>query len=118
MELRSGDGVVEPPRRAARVYEELVAKGLAERIGFEESCTFSYKRGGLRRLVTARVKYQVTDAKGETTVDVAPMPPRAFPRSLAAPSLLAHIIMRKYGAGMPLFRLEDEFTRDGSLGLS
>jgi transposase len=95
------------------VYEELVAKGLAERIGFDESCTFSYKRGGLRRVVTARIKYQVTDAKGETTVDVAPMPPRTFPRSLAAPSLLAHIIMRKYGAGMPLFRLEDEFTRDG-----
>jgi transposase len=95
------------------VYEELVEKGLAKRIGFEESCKFAYKRGGLRRLVTARVKYQVQDAKGDTTVDTAPMPAVAFPRSLAAPSLLAHIIMRKYGAGMPLFRLEDEFTRDG-----
>jgi hypothetical protein len=37
----------------------------------------------------------------------------AFPRSLAAPSLLAHILMAKYGMGMPLFRLEDQFTRDG-----
>jgi transposase len=95
------------------VYEELVEKGLAKRIGFEESCKLAFKRGGLRRLVTARVKYQVKDAQGDTTVDTAPMPPVAFPRSLAAPSLLAHIIMRKYGAGMPLFRLEDEFTRDG-----
>ena len=95
------------------LYEQLVEKGLAKRIGFEESCRFVYKRGGLRRLVTARVKYQVQDAKGNTTVDTAPMPPVAFARSLAAPSLLAHIIMRKYGAGMPLFRLEDEFTRDG-----
>jgi transposase len=40
------------------------------------------------------------------------MPPRTFPRSLAAPSLLAHIIMAKYGMGMPLFRIEDRFARD------
>jgi len=40
------------------------------------------------------------------------MPPQTFPRSLAAPSLLAHIIMAKYGMGMPLFRIEDRFARD------
>jgi transposase len=95
------------------LYEELVAKGQAKRIDFEESCKLARKRGGLRRLVIARVKYQVVDDKGETSLDTAPMPAETFSRSLAAPSLLAHIIMRKYGAGMPLFRLEDEFTRDG-----
>ena len=95
------------------LYEELVAKGLAKRIDFEESCKLAYKRGGLRRLVIARVKYQVTDAQGQTTVDTAPVPPEAFPRSLAAPSLLAHVVMAKYGMGLPLFRLEDQFTRDG-----
>ena len=95
------------------LYEELVEKGQAKRIDFEESCKLARKRGGLRRLVIARVKYQVVDDKGETTLDTAPIPAHTFPRSLAAPSLLAHIIMRKYGAGMPLFRLEDEFTRDG-----
>jgi transposase len=95
------------------VYEELVEKGLAKRIDFEESCKFAYKRGGLRRLVIARVKYQVVDAQGETSVETAPMPAQMFPRSLAAPSLLAHIIMGKYGMGMPLFRIEDRFARDG-----
>lgn len=95
------------------LYEDLVAKGLAKRIDFEESCKLAYKRGGLRRLVIARVKYQVTDAKGETAIDTAPMPPETFPRSLCAPSLLAHIIMQKYGQGMPLFRIEDAFARDG-----
>jgi hypothetical protein len=49
------------------LYEELIAKGLAKRIDFEESCQFVYKRGGLRRLVIARVKYQVQDARGDTT---------------------------------------------------
>jgi transposase len=95
------------------LYEELVAKGLAKRIDFEESCKLAYKRGGLRRLVIARVKYQIVDAGGQTTVDTAPVPPEAFHRSLAAPSLLAHIIMLKYGMGVPLFRIEDQFTRDG-----
>lgn len=95
------------------VFEDLVARGLAERIGAEESSTLTYQRGGLRRCVTARIKYQVKDAAGDTSIETTPMPPRTFPRSLAAPSLLAHVIMRKYGAGMPLFRLEDEFRRDG-----
>jgi transposase len=96
------------------LYEELVEKGLAKRIDAEESCKLAYKRGGLRRLVIARIKYQVVDQKtGETSVDTAPMPPETFPRSLAAPSLLAHIIMEKYGKGLPLFRIEDAFARDG-----
>lgn len=95
------------------VYEELVTKGAAERIGFEESSKLGYKRGGMRRIVVARVKYQVvTKTDGSTTVDTAPLPPETFPRSLAAPSLLAHIIMEKYGKGLPLFRIEDTFARD------
>lgn len=95
------------------LYEDLVLQGKAKRIDFEESCKLAFKRGGLRRLVVARVKYQVTDKNGETALDTAPMPPETFPRSLAAPSLLAHIIMLKYGQGMPLFRIEDGFARDG-----
>ena len=95
------------------LYEQLVADGKAKRIDFEESCKLAYKRGGMRRLVIARVKYQVTGNDGETAIDTAPMPPETFPRSLAAPSLLAHIIMLKYGQGMPLFRIEDGFARDG-----
>jgi transposase len=95
------------------LYEELVAQGKATRIDFEESCKLAYKRGGMRRLVVARVKYQVLGAGGETAIDTASMPPETFPRSLAAPSLLAHIIMLKYGQGMPLFRIEEGFARDG-----
>jgi transposase len=95
------------------LYEELVLQGKATRIDFEESCKLAYKRGGMRRIVLARVKYQVVGNDGETAIDTAPMPPETFPRLLAAPSLLAHIIMLKYGQGMPLFRIEDSFARDG-----
>ena len=95
------------------LYEDLVAQGKATRIAFEESCKLAYQRGGLRRLVLARVKYQVVGEDGQTALDTAPVPPQAFPRSLAAPSLLAHILMLKFGQGMPLFRIEDTFARDG-----
>jgi transposase len=95
------------------LYEELVLQGKATRIDFEESCKLGFKRGGMRRIVLARVKYQVIGKDGQTAIDTAPMPPETFPRSLAAPSLLAHIIMLKYGQGMPLFRIEDAFARDG-----
>jgi transposase len=95
------------------LYEQLVAQGKAKRIDFEESCKLAYKRGGMRRLVIARVKYQVTGNDGTTAIDTAPMPPETFAHSLAAPSLLAHVIMLKYGQGMPLFRIEDGFARDG-----
>ena len=95
------------------LYEQLVAEGKAKRIDFEESCKLAYKRGGMRRLVIARAKYQVIDNNGETAIETTPMPAETFARSLAAPSLLAHIVMLKYGQGMPLFRIEDGFARDG-----
>ena len=95
------------------VYEALVAEGKAERMGFEESAKLGFKRGGFLRVLIARQKYRVVDAKGAVTVDTTPMPPETFARSLAAPSLIAHILMEKYGRGLPLFRIEDGFARDG-----
>ena len=57
-----------------------------------------------------RIRVSPKAASTETAIDTAPIPPETFPRSLAAPSLLAHIIMLKYGQGMPLFRIEDGFA--------
>jgi len=95
------------------LFERLVTEGKAERIGFEESYKVAWKRGGLRRLVIARVKYRALDARGESVVDTTPLPPETFPRSLAAPSLLAHIVTDKHCDGLPLHRIEDRLARDG-----
>jgi transposase len=95
------------------VFEDLVRDGKARRMGFEESYKLAWQRGGHRRLVIARVKYCAVDTQGESTVETTPMPPETFPRSLAAPSLLAHIITEKHCQGMPLYRIEDRFSRDG-----
>ncbi len=95
------------------IFEGLVAAGKAKRIGFEESCKVAWKRGGLRRVVIARVKYSTVDAQGETVVETTPLPPETFPRSLAAPSLLAHVATDKHCDGLPLHRIEDRLARDG-----
>jgi transposase len=95
------------------LFEQLVTDGKAERIGHEESCKLAWQRGGLRRLVVARVKYRAVDAHGQATIETTPMPAESFARSLAAPSLLAHILTEKYCDGLPLHRIEDRFARDG-----
>jgi transposase len=95
------------------LFEELVAQGKAKFIGFEESSKLAFKRGGLRRLVVARAKYQAQNARGESELETTPMPKEVLPRSFAAPSLLAHVATAKHCEGLPLFRLEDRFLREG-----
>jgi len=96
------------------VFDELVRAGKAERIGFEESYKLAWQRGGHRRLVIARVKYRTLNAEKNPTIATAPMPDETFPRSLAAPSLLSYVIAEKHLQGLPLFRIEDRFGRDGT----
>jgi transposase len=96
------------------VMDDLVRQGKAERVGFEESYKLGWQRGGHRKVVIARVKYRTVNGAGESAVETTPMPAEAFPRSLAAPSLLAHIISEKHLMGLPLYRTEDRFDRDGT----
>ncbi len=95
------------------IFEKLVSEGKAERIGFEESSKIAWKRGGARRLIVARVKYRAFDAQGESVIETTPVPPECFPRSLAAPSMLAHVLTDKFCDGLPLHRIEDRMARDG-----
>lgn len=49
----------------------------------------------------------------ETPVVKAQMPRLAFPGSLASPSMVAYIMSKKYDEGMPLYRQEQQFARQG-----
>lgn len=95
------------------VFEALVAEGKATRFDFEESFKLAFKRGGYRRLVVARAKYRVLDQHGESHIETAPIPPECFSRSLAAPSVLAHIATDKLCDGLPLNRIESRAAREG-----
>jgi transposase len=88
-------------------------EGKAERIGFEESAKLMWRRGGFVRLVVARAKYKVAVTDGDTLIEAAALPAETFARSLAAPSLMAHVISSKFCDGLPLFRQEDMYARLG-----
>lgn len=98
-------------------------EGTAPRVGFEESWRVMWRRGGPVRLVVARVKYR-DDAPPprpecpdpQPTVATAQMPDVLLPRSLATPSLVAHIVTDKLADGLPLNRQAERFARLG-LGL-
>jgi transposase len=49
----------------------------------------------------------------KTPVLAAPIPPTAFPGSLASPSAVAHIMYEKYVQGCPLYRQERDMERMG-----
>ncbi len=96
------------------LFEQLVAEGKAEPIGFEESSKLAYERGGFRRLVTARVTYRATNAQGVVELETAAVPKELLKRCLAAPSLLAHVATNKFCDGLPLYRQQDILARAGA----
>ena len=100
-------------------------EGKVPRLGFENSQRLGYQRGGLRRIVLARVVY---DTSALEPAAVAPTErearsPRAEPnatfqtataalpkeivrRGMLAPSMIAYVLIEKYAMGVPFYRLE------------
>jgi len=87
-------------------------EGAAPRIGTEDSYKLMWRRAGYVRLVIARVKYKVGDGDA-ATIATTERPAELIARSIAAPSLLAHIASDKLCDGLPLHRQEDRFARLG-----
>jgi len=103
------------PEERLEVIDES-KEGRLPRAGFEVSYRMLWRRGGMVRLKVEKVKYadsSMPDADGGVQVTVAPTPPTLFPRSMATPSLVAHIAVEKHCDGMPLHRLEQKLERDG-----
>lgn len=87
-------------------------EGKAERIGFEESCRYGYRRGGPVRFVVARVKYKVQTESG-ATIATAAKPKELFERGMLAPSLIAHALVMKYRFALPFHRLVQILRSEG-----
>lgn len=95
------------------LMERLVKEGKAERSGHATSYKLMWQRGGMRRVAIDKVKYRTVGADGETAVESSQMPKELIWRCLVTASLLAHIIINKHCDGLPLFRIERRFARDG-----
>jgi transposase len=89
-------------------------EGVAERIGFEESYHAGYRRGGPVRIVKARAVYKKAGADNDVPeIAKAPNPKEIYERGMLAPSLIAHILTKKFRWGMPFHRLALELQSQG-----
>lgn len=50
----------------------------------------------------------------ETPIIKAPAPNPVLPKSMASPSALAYVLTQKFHAGLPLYRLEEQFSQLGA----
>jgi transposase len=82
-----------------------------ERIGEEVSEQLEFIPARFRVLRHVRPKYACPTCR--TGIHTAPLPPQPIPKSLASPTLLAHVAVSKYADGLPLYRQEGMFRRLG-----
>lgn len=82
-----------------------------EQIGAETSEQLEFIPAKVRVLKHIRPKYACPCCR--QGIHIAPVPASIFPKSIATPSLLAHIITAKFVDGIPLYRQEPQFDRMG-----
>ncbi len=85
-------------------------------IGQEESWQIEHIPGRFERLHHVRKKYAcpVCETNGDhPQIATAAKPETAIEKGMAGPGLLAYIVTSKFGDFLPLYRLEDIFTRQG-----
>jgi transposase len=89
-------------------------EGVVERIGFEESYHAGYRRGGPVRIVKARAVYKKAPIDGQAPeIITASNPKELYERGMLAPSLIAHILTKKFRWGMPFHRVALELESQG-----
>lgn len=66
-----------------------------------------------RRPIPPELAAEIAEKFKDGPIYTVPMPPMLLPRSIATPSLLAHIISEKFCDGLPLYRQEQRSARLG-----
>ena len=85
-----------------------IGADVSERLDYRPACLFVHE--------IVRPKYACAACEAAARpaqIATAPLPPEPLPRSVAAPGLLAHVIVSKYLDHLPLYRLESIFGRLG-----
>ena len=90
---------------------ELAAKG--KLIDYEVSRQLGFRRGGFFVIVKRTAKYELPTAES-TTVLSAPSPKAVLSRGMLHTSLVAWLIVQKFGLGVPHHRLEQQLEAEGT----
>jgi transposase len=99
------------PKVLLEILDEDLEK-TAKRIGWDVSHQLLFRRGGFSVLVKRVAKYEVPGKDGPTIVGV-PQPQTLFPRGLLHSSVVAYILVQKFGLGVPHYRLEQHLEDQG-----
>jgi transposase len=101
------------PRFTVEIIDaELEAKEGYRRIGFDDSGQLMFRRGGFMVLVKRVARYEKVEG-GATTAVTVPTPVTLFPRGLLHTSTVAHLMVSKFGLGVPHYRLERDLADQG-----
>ena len=84
----------------------------AKHMGWDESAQLMYRRGGFWVLIKRTAKYEVPGKHGTTVLGVD-VPETLFPRGLLHSSVVAYILVQKFGLGVPHYRLEQHILDQG-----
>jgi transposase len=101
-----------------RIYETREPENIPEgaiRIGEDTYEVLEYTPGKLFVKVIVTPKYKVPSAGDKTQIIAAPAPKRPLPKCVAAPSLLAQLLIDKFADHIPVFRQIKRFERNGVL---
>jgi len=82
-----------------------------DRIGEDVTRELELQPATLEAHIHVRPKYACRHCK--EGVRAAPLPQRPIPGGIAGPGLVSEVIVSKFGDHLPLYRLEDIFTRYG-----
>lgn len=99
------------PKVLLEILDEDLEK-TAKRIGWDVSHQLLFRRGGFSVLVKRTAKYEVPSEIGPTVVGVQ-QPETLFPRGLLHSSVVAYILVQKFGLGVPHYRLEQHIADQG-----
>jgi transposase len=100
--------------RVEEIVEPAIPPGLENKervkIGQDESIRLDVVRARFRLIVTIRPKYAFQEP---TTILQAPAPEHIVEAGLPTEALLAQVAVSKYADGLPLYRQEAIYARDG-----
>jgi transposase len=100
------------PRFVVEIRDEEVEARGGRLIGFDDSGQLMYRRGGFMVLVKRVARYESVQ-NGTTTALTVPTPVTLFPRGLLRTSTVAHLVVSKFGLGVPHYRLERDVADQG-----
>lgn len=82
-------------------------------VRWEESRQLDFAPFRMKVIIHRRAVYACRQKHDEATLVMAPKPPQPIEKGLAAPGLLAQVVVGKFGDHLPGYRMEDIFSRHG-----